>query len=459
MIRHLLSTVLPIRSPKAGPDEAVRQTVLAVWLVFVAVPFLYVFRFGVDCPFLDEWRFLPVVVGERSVWEWLPAADSNHYYLPQLLWCWLVRLCGYDFRAGMYFSAWALGAAAWLLIRAARAYRGRSCLSDVLIPAVLLHESQVDVLLNGYDMAFALPVLLAAAAVHVIASRPLPTAGSLFQIAGLAVLLAACGGGGAILALPLALWLAWAGWRTVGPVMATVLSAVAASVWAAVLVEHGSHHHGAPPVSAVDPWAAGRIVAECLGGAGGPLGFPLDQRGGWGLYPLSAVCVGLFVSAVFGLLAWRIVRDTDGRLRRLGLLACGAGAAGVLAALALKRSFLPAGIGFAARYCIFSSLLLALAVTVWTPKRMWQTALAVLLAVAVQLGSVRHGDFWGAHYRHHLSRCWYRTESGEPFDDIARDMTGVVCCPGDFSPNAAKLMRDGLELCHRYRIACCRWRR
>jgi hypothetical protein len=459
-----VAAVLPVRSPDAGPDETSRRVVLAGWLLLCVVPFQYVFRFGVDCPFLDEWKMIPVLVGERPLADWLTAPDSHRYYLGQVLWWLTHQIGGHDFRASMYVSAWAFGATAWLLLRAVRAVRGHTRLADLFIPAVILHEAGGDVLLNGYDLTFALPALLAAAATAAIAGSPNPSVERLALVAVLLVAMAWCGSGGQLMAAPPAIWLAWAGWRTVGGWRAAALALVAALPLAVLVAENAGHHHGAPPVTTVHPLAAVRLMSEALGGAIGPLGYGMENAQELQIWPVSAVLVGAVVLAGAGGYLRLAARTPAERVRAVGLLAALLGGPAVLLALGLKRSFLPPGNGFTARYCLFTAHTLVMGyigmvAAGWRRPTAWQTAVTLFAAAAVLAGSVHYAELWGAGFRHHLNRMWYRSQTGESSATMAADACPIICAPGATTPAAVAAMADGLEACRRHRIGPYRWMR
>ena len=105
----------------------------------------FVWRFGSDVPFWDEWNLVDALTGARPITlEWLWAPHNGHRIpLPKLLLLGLYKLSGGDFRVGMYFDVAALAAIAAAMMWASRRMRqGEPSYVDAVFPLLLLHLGQ-----------------------------------------------------------------------------------------------------------------------------------------------------------------------------------------------------------------------------------------------------------------------------------------------------------------------------
>jgi hypothetical protein len=103
------------------------RIVWGVWAVLVLAALSFVRRYGSDVPFFDEWDIVPFLTGEKVTAAWLWAQHNEHRIpIPKLVLLALYGLSGDDFRAGMVFNVLALGALAFVLIRAAAKLRAES---------------------------------------------------------------------------------------------------------------------------------------------------------------------------------------------------------------------------------------------------------------------------------------------------------------------------------------------
>src|ERR1700704_4257497 len=104
--------------------------------------FAFVWRFGSDVPFWDEWNMIDAATGAQRVtieWLWMPH-NGHRIPLPKLVLLGLYKISGTDFRAGMFFNVVTLAAAAAALIRASCLMReGKFSLADAVFPLLLLH--------------------------------------------------------------------------------------------------------------------------------------------------------------------------------------------------------------------------------------------------------------------------------------------------------------------------------
>jgi hypothetical protein len=100
----------------------------AVWGAMLLAALAFVWKFGSNVPYWDEWQMVPRLTGEQPVDAgWLWASHSGHRIpFPKLLLVTAYKVTGSDFRVGMYANVLALGAVALAMIRAAKGLRGSS---------------------------------------------------------------------------------------------------------------------------------------------------------------------------------------------------------------------------------------------------------------------------------------------------------------------------------------------
>lgn len=166
--------------------------VWAVWGLMLLAGLAFVRTYGRNCPFWDEWAWVPAQTGEVPFLPWLWEQHNEHRLpLPKLLFVALCRLTGWDYRAGMYVNVVALGGLAAGFLLVARRLRGATYFADAFFPLALLNWGQHESFLMGSQVAFTVPVLFLGTFLGVILHRP--------QLSGRAAVLA----GGCVLGLPL----------------------------------------------------------------------------------------------------------------------------------------------------------------------------------------------------------------------------------------------------------------
>jgi hypothetical protein len=196
------------------PRQAPAVFVWVVWALMLLAALAFVYRYGSrTVPYSDEWEAAPVLAGEERLLPWLWEVDDDHRMpLPKLLWLGLLKLTGYDFRAGMFFNVAALGVLALALAGAARRLRGRASYSDALFPLVLLGLGQWENLLWSWQVQFISSTALAGVLLILIVREGARLTPATAALAGLClVLLPLCGSQGLGLVPALLLWLVYVG--------------------------------------------------------------------------------------------------------------------------------------------------------------------------------------------------------------------------------------------------------
>src|SRR6478736_3627382 len=154
--------------PAIAPDVRVRVALFVLWLGLFAAGLVYVLRYALTNPFVDEWAFVPVWFGEKPVGPWLWELHNEHRFpLPRLVYIGLFRATG-DVRTGCLVSLLGISLVAAGLMHLARRVRGRASLSDAVFPLLLMHVGQGENLYMGYQLAFMLTAALAMGLLAVI---------------------------------------------------------------------------------------------------------------------------------------------------------------------------------------------------------------------------------------------------------------------------------------------------
>lgn len=200
---------LPYVPPAATTSRSelrARVLLFVVWLVMFAQGLVYVTRYALVNPYVDEWAFMPVLFGERPVGPWLWELHNEHRFpLPRLIYVGLFRLSG-DLRAGCLVSFLGISFMTGGLIRLAQSVRRRSHPADAAFPLLLMHTGQGENLYMGYQMAFMLTTALAGALLAVIVTTSSNHFRRGLQATVLGWLLLTCGAAGMVYAIASAAW-------------------------------------------------------------------------------------------------------------------------------------------------------------------------------------------------------------------------------------------------------------
>jgi hypothetical protein len=451
----------PAGSPPAAPGacgddrRGARWFVGGVWALMVLAALAYVWKFGSNVPFYDEWNMVAVLVGDREVdLSWLWSEHNGHrILLPRLLMLGLYRLTGGDFRAGMYFNVLALAALAAALIRVAGRSRGRTRYADAFFPVLLLHWGHGENFLWSWQISLVTPAVLAGVFLVILVERGTTLSPGSAVLAGAClVMLPLCGMPGLVYVVPLAPWLAYAGihsWRSGEPAgkrTGLALWALVSAALALVAVylldypELERHPH-------LDVKATLETTLEFLtGGLGSQAAsfWPFSGAGVFGLFFLTG-----------GILVWslRRARSVD-RSRVVGLL-CFLSA---VALLALSVGLGRPGFGFTPRYSVFAAPAFCCAYFIWgicsppAVNHLAQMSLFSLAAFMLAL-NFQAGRDYGRDRRDHARAFVSDLQSGEPVSKLlARHAPALCPCP--FGEGVA--FHDWLDYClralHRARI-------
>lgn len=359
--RSVVLMAAPAQPRIRGGRWAAILFVWTVWASLFAVDLCFVAREGSSVPYYDDWELVPFLTGKLPVtahWLWSPH-NEHRIPLPRLVLLALCRLTHGDFRVGAYVNVCLLAALASAMLVAARKVRGCSAWTDVFFPIILLHPGQEENLLWTWQVAFVMTAVLAGIILLMIVRygehlTVRATAGTGFCL----LLLPLCGAPGAVMAVPLALWLAWVGRRHLhdAAASATKQARLALALAAATLAIVALYFAGLQEPSEIQ-------YSFSISGTGESLkefsarGFGYNVNGLW---DSASQAVPFLVGVMALALVMVAVRRPQERTRAVGLLLFLAGVGGVALAVAVARP----GRGTAPRYMTLASL--ALVACYWT---------------------------------------------------------------------------------------------
>jgi hypothetical protein len=393
-----MSSPPPTDSSASQPPRLAPRVVIAVWAVSTAAAFWFVGTDVSDVPWGDEFDIVPIVTGDRPFslqWLWEPH-NEHRIPLPRLIRYGVLVLTGTDFRAAPYLiTAMLSGLGLATAVGAARV-RGRFAITDAFFPLVWLHWGQVENIIWGFQIQFALSVLLTTIVLlvvltrsRVLSLRPVVLAG------GCTLLLPLCGTNGAVTAAPLAAWLGYvgaSGWvRGRARVVAAVLSLAS---FALIAVYFMVLPRGKPLPEEVTLWNQAEAALACLSTT-----FGLALESNWPLGGYAMLSLLAATAAVAGRAGWRYRHE---RPRAFGLVAVVASAVLLAAAIGHGRAVAGADGGLQSRY---STLLIPalcaiyFAAEIYPSERTARRIQVALLVVAVAIqANVENGKLYAENY-------------------------------------------------------------
>lgn len=389
--------------PLKVPDTFLLTWLLVwtVWFSCAAAGLWFVNSFSTDIPSGDDFELIEVFTGHKPLTlQWLWSLHNEHrIFLPRLLLLTLHQTVGLH-SAGMYAIVVILSLCAMICILAASQIRGRPSVTDTFFPLLWLHWGQAENLLWSFQVGFALPCLLIAIVVFLLASSRTGSLQKKLTLLGLiTIALTLCGGNGLLMAGPLLVFL-WSvvirhdlyqqsdprtsprSWR---PVVGLLL---AASLF---LCFYFVGFHLAPRAASVPPGLSKRVstLFQFFAVAWGPY-----YSGYWGV--VGPITVFLLICSA-ALILNSVYREKENRFRSLGLLTLLVSPALLGIAVAIARS--DQG-GNAPRYTtlLLPSLAACYLVGVYVVRPRWRTvwqSSLLVMAVAIQLNfswALRYGE-------------------------------------------------------------------
>ena len=126
--------------------------VLLFWLLTSLGAFFYVKQCGLRVFLSDDWRlFTDIATGKDSALDFILRPQAEHWTPLMFVEMWVLgSLSGWDMRLPMFFHCGYLALAALALVLAARAVRGRSSLTDAVLPLLVLTPAQWHIYLISF---------------------------------------------------------------------------------------------------------------------------------------------------------------------------------------------------------------------------------------------------------------------------------------------------------------------
>jgi len=384
-----------------------------VWALLTASATAYVLTFGSNAPYADEWEFVPVLLGEEPASPWFWKQHNEHrMLLPRLIYYPLFQLTN-DFRAGMLLQIGMLSALSFALMKYAALLRGRPAWFDVFFPVSLLHLGHWENFIMGYQICFALFLVLVTGLVVVAMQTTRDTAYRSGVRAGvLGLLVALTGGSGLVVALPVALWVGYLAvivrrtgenGKALKLVVLALLPAAYIAMYFVGYVRPPLH----PPLSR-DPVAVGMVTGEVLAMALG-----IGISGVWGV----VLAVEVLLIAASGWLMFSLQRED--RTSAFGLVAVVAGICGVALAIGFGRGSMGNDMGLWSRYSFLTWPLLGAVFLVWVKAgEKWVPMLFCLASALAFTPNLGTGVILGSSIREHYQKMEIDTLQGIPVESI-----------------------------------------
>jgi hypothetical protein len=367
-----------------------------VWALLTVGALVVAVRSASPIPWIDDWDLVKPLTGEE--WDVPPPAEGmppppkwqtflawlwrpyiNHRIpLPRLLLLGIYKLNGGDFRWGPVINVSVLAATALGLLIAARRMRGRTVYPDAVFPLALL-DIDNEVLFATLGVNLIPSTVFSCAALAVLLQHDAHRRPATVVLVGLLLFaLGTSGSSGLAQVPPLALWLAYAGWRhwfsreAHGRRIALLSGAwaAAAMLYVPIYLWHLRDASEAPP----SPGArmalrtSSEFLSMCLGPATGTLDPALASEAWerawshlWGSGPgpsVLGVGVALAILATAAVLISAWVRQPEERTRAAGLFLFLAGMGLFALGLGWGRAADEPGAGYASRYATYSAPLL-----------------------------------------------------------------------------------------------------
>ena len=351
-----------LREPREHLACGASWFVWAVWGAMLLAALAFVWKFGSNVPYWDEWEMVPILAGEQPVdAAWLWSEHNGHRIpLPKLLLLAAYKLTGADFRVGMYANVLALGAVAFIMIWVAKGLRGRSSYADAFFPLVLLHWGHCENFLWTWQLTQVTPVILVFILLIIIVHQGVHLSFGVAVLAGLCLLmLPLCGFPGLVYVPALAIWLGFAGvqyWRSperYGKPRALViwgLMSAALLLVALYFVGYQEPAHHLPALHSGTSLI--RFIRSCLSTTGqflsggfGPAAEPSWPYSGLVMLGLLLLTTGMLLRAA------KRARAAEDRFRALALLLFIAATICLALSVGLGRQ----GYGFTLRYFLLAT--------------------------------------------------------------------------------------------------------
>lgn len=432
--------------PTTRGGGAERLLVIGVFAVMSAALYFYVWYFGRNVPFWDDWDFVPAMTGHEPLslpWLWTP---HNEHSIPvvrlAIVLAW--RIAG-DLRAMMFVSATLLCIGVWGLVATTWRSRGRPAFTDAVYPLALLNWGLFENLIFATQFFYVAVAMLGLAIVILGMGRTTIGPGRATVIAACLVGLPLFGAIGLAMLPCLLVWAAATGFQSIrsedsrrrycGAFLLTgcAIAVVAALGSIAVLPV------GATMTNRGTLFEMVRTSCEMLSTSIGPAGQMFWRYSTIGTIAAVATTAGLAV---------RAVRQDSDEFPSSSLLCAGIGAyLAVVAAVGFGRGAFGPGQGFSNRYALFTSAMLCLCYlgfSLYARGLAGRAARAGLLMVltAALVTNVVAGVDYGADRAERADAFVDAIESGVPADAVAARFADRIYPAPELLAARLEMLRD-----------------
>ncbi len=415
---------LPLTAPPPNNPWPARVFVGGVWLVLTLGLLGYVFHYGSNVPFFDDWHMVPYVTGAKPVTlEWLWSQHGDHRVpLSRLLLLGLGKLCGNDFRCGMVFDVLALSVTSLALIATSSHLRGRLLWADAFFPLVLLNPGQWETYLWCWIASLTLPIALALIVLCILARCGVRPCARATVVAGVLILMLPLADSAGLAFVPaLILWLLTAAiaLRSAKRLLPLGFALAAVGLLAVYYIGYERQQGGEMRPSIL---AALRTTIEFMS-----MGIGQASVLVWSWSAM--LVIGLVASTVVHLQRTYVEEPTD-RSRVIGVGFFLLGALSLALALGWGRGGEGVNAGFKSRYVVMALPIPCVAYLSYGLRRGWpadmvQAVLCVLMFVLLPLNVITAFD--GAHlFQPGMAAFERDLHAGHPPSLLAEEYTNVL---------------------------------
>lgn len=356
---------IPSRHSQASQSRLASAFVWAAWSVMLLAAFWFADRFGNRVPFVDEWRYIPILTDEEAItpeWLWQPHGE-HRIPIAKFIWATFIKQTR-SFKVGAYINVALLGIASLMLLRTAQTFDGGLTYSDAVIPVLLLHFGHGYNLQWWWQIMEILPSLvLCILLVAIIRVEPQFCGRWAFVAGACLMAIPFCGPSGLPSALAISVWTCVLGIRAIQknrPATSFTGLAVTAMAFAAMIlvglyfVRLKKPDH-MPPSPGLE--ATARTAAQFLSVSVGP--------GASEIWPKKSIAIALFVAVGCLLLVSAWFRRPAERFRIAGLTLLTAAIFPLALSLGWGRAYAGASAGLSHWYAIFGAPPLLSAYFAW----------------------------------------------------------------------------------------------
>jgi hypothetical protein len=404
-----------------------RSGTVLVWIVWAAASIAaiaYVQRYTRNVPYMDDFALVPAMTGHQELnLQWIWSQHNEHRpAVSRLILFGMYRFVCTDIRSGLYLNAALLSVAAASMILLARRLRGRTTVTDSVLPLSILNLGQVEIWLISFALNLLLTAWISLLLIGVVSQADrMPPRRVVLRFGLLMVLLPLCGGSGIAMLPVLMLWLgvylssAWwsgirhGGWTRALGILLLLLCSLVVACYLSGYQKPG--HHPNP-----------RSVKEVLSTTTEYLSLVICPNLGQ-YWPAAGLLVAGLVTATVSRLAVVYRNTPSERARASGLVAIIVSMVGLAVVVGLSRSALGPGMGLSSRYITIACPLLSAMYVAWlvygsaAARNVVHAGLLVLVCLAVR-GNVRTAGFVGDYHRALYVRLERGIQAGVPVSQL-----------------------------------------